>query len=130
MRKLYLVLMFIFALIFIWLFLRFIIGGNEDDWIKNSEGVWVKHGNPAKVPDYVVEQQNAIKCAKDLYNQQNKSILSSQCLGTCLTYSVDIVHVPRIEEDNLPENQCSDYRNGKTSKFIELDKEGEIQRIV
>jgi len=34
----------ILIIIFVWLFLRFVIGGPEDDWIFFS-GSWVKHGN-------------------------------------------------------------------------------------
>lgn len=29
-----------------WLFLRFVIGGSEDDWICR-DGEWVKHGYPS-----------------------------------------------------------------------------------
>ena len=38
----------IFSFIFVGviLFLRFIVGGNEDLWICNDQGQWVKHGNP------------------------------------------------------------------------------------
>lgn len=61
-------------------------------------------------------------------------IFNSQCLGTInvnnLDYVVDIVHVPRTQEDNLPENQCEDYRTGKVQHFIELDKDGNVVRVV
>lgn len=72
------------------------------------------------------------KCAKNLYEEKKKEGInfSSQCLGTCFDYAVDVVHVPRSEEDNLPENQCKDYREGKVKHFIELDKDGRIVRIV
>lgn len=132
MKKIYLTLILIIALIVVFAFIRFILGGNEDSWIKDEKGVYVKHGFPAETPDYVKEQQDAISCALNLYNQEkNKGIeFSSQCLGTCINYAVDIVHVPRTNEDNLAENQCSDYKQGKVSKFIELDKNGEIVRII
>ena len=55
---------------------------------------------------------------------------SNQCLGTCENYAVDIVHVPRIEDDNKIENQCLEYREGKIKHFIELDRDGNIVRIV
>jgi len=51
-------------------------------------------------------------------------------LGVVGNYAVDIVHVPRSEEDNLIENQCEAYRNGEVNHFIELDKDGEIIRII
>jgi hypothetical protein len=121
----------ILLLIIGWLFVRFVIGGDEDSWIKDEKGVWTAHGNPTETPNYVTVQQEAIECALNLYNMQVKETLSSQCLGTCGgAYAVDIVHVPRNTEDNLPENQCEDYREGKVTHFIELDKEGNVVRIV
>ena len=44
MKKILIIFGIIFALIF---FLRFVIGGNEDSWICNEKGGWIKHGNPA-----------------------------------------------------------------------------------
>ncbi len=103
----------------------------EDSWIKDSRGVWIKHGNPASTPDYVTAQQNAITCASELYsNVTNKSGLSSQCLGTCGDYAVDIVHVPRIAEDNLIENQCSAYLTGTVKHFVEIDKNGGLVKVI
>lgn len=129
MKKIYLILIVIAVLITGWIFIRFIFGGSEDSWIKDSRGVWIKHGFPAETPDYVLEQQEAINCAIEMFDNFNEEI-NSQCLGTCGDYAVDIVHVPRTEEDNLIENQCGTYRNGEVSHFIELDKDGNIVRIV
>jgi len=132
MKKSHLFLIIVAVLIIGWFFVRFLFGGNEDSWIKDSRGVWVKHGNPSETPDSVNEQQVAILCAENLY--ESFTILtveiSSQCLGTCGDYAFDIVHAPRTEEDNLIENQCEDYRSGNVSHFIELDKEGNVVRIV
>jgi|WetSurMetagenome_2_1015567.scaffolds.fasta_scaffold592500_2 hypothetical protein len=104
---------------------------NEDSWIKDSRGVWIKHGNPAETPAEVIEQQQIIGCAQDIYSQfkRNGMNFSSQCLGACGDYSIDIVHVPRINEDNKAENQCEEYLAGMTGSFIELDKEGKVVRI-
>ena len=117
----------IFALVFC---VRFFSG--EDNWIKDSKGLWVKHGNPASTPSYVEEQINAIECAGELYAAESlKNIsFSSQCLGICGNYSVDIVHVPRTSEDNLVENQCRDFIDKRTRYFIELNAKGEIVRVV
>ncbi len=128
-KKIYLVLGIILFLLIAWAFVRFVIGGNEDDWIKDSRGVYVKHGYPAETPDYVLEQQEAINCASEKFNDFTEEI-NSQCLGTCGDYAVDIVHIPRTEEDNLAENQCEVFRNKEVSHFIELGKEGEIVRIL
>ena len=75
---------------------------------------------------------DAVLCAKNLYENAKTSgmIFGSQCLGTCGEYAVDIVHVPRNADDDKPGNQCDDYINGKVSKFIELDKNGKVVRVV
>jgi len=111
--------------------LVFVLRGNEDDWIKDSRGVYVEHGKPAGIPSYVLEQKEAINCASSLYDGEKVkgAIFNSQCLGRCGNYSVDIVHVPRIAEDNLAENQCLDFMEKKTSHFIELDNNGNVVRI-
>jgi hypothetical protein len=104
----------------------------EDSWIKDSSGVYVQHGNPAETPADVEAQQDAMNCAYMLYSYEKQSgrELISQCLGVCGEYSVDLVHFPRTQEDNLPENQCVEYLNKETTHFIELEKDGNIVRIV
>jgi len=108
--------------------------GGEDSWIKDERGVWIKHGNPSKTPDYVLEQQEIIDAALSLYEQKKGEGMefNSQCLGTLeeFGYVLDIVHVPRNEEDNRSENQCEDFKQGIVNHFIELDKDGNIVRIV
>ncbi len=110
--------------------LRLFAGGGEDNWITDEKGIYIKHGNPSQVPDYVTQQKDALACAADLYNKAKETImLSSQCLGTCLDYAVDIVHVPRTDEDNKDENQCLDFKAGNVHHFIEMDKEGNVVRV-
>jgi len=81
-------------------------------------------------------QNQVIEKAKNIYNQslQKGMNFSSQCLGTIyvqeIGYAVDIVHIPRISEDNLPQNQCQDYLKDKVSHFVELDYKGNIIRIL
>ncbi|MFH1365727.1 MAG: hypothetical protein ABIH28_04030 [archaeon] len=118
-------LILIFLAFAILVFLR----SPENDWIKDEKGVWIKHGNPSFVPEQVKTQQDAITCANEAYAGYPKENISSQCLGTCWDYSVDIVHVPRQSVDDNAENQCLDYRQGLTHHFIELDKDGNIVRI-
>jgi hypothetical protein len=114
------------------LILRFFFFGSEDTWIRDEKGVYVKHGNPSSTPEEVENQQKVIKAAVQIYN--SKKIVgmefSSQCLGSVEGYAIDIVHVPRNAEDDLPENQCDDFKTGKVTHFIELDKNGEVVRIV
>jgi hypothetical protein len=42
----------------------------------------------------------------------------------------DIAHSPRVAADNLPENQCSFYRDGKSGHFIEFTPECGLIRAV
>lgn len=128
MKKIFWICIGIVVLIVVLLFLR----GNEDSWIKDSRGVYVKHGNPASVPDYVIRQQEMVNCSLGLYNGKKAEgvVFSSQCLGNCSDYAVDVVHVPRTDTDDLVENQCADYGTGELKHFIELDKTSGIARIV
>lgn len=129
MKTLKIILIIIVLVILFFMILRF---GSEDSWIKDDKGIWIKHGNPSDIPSYVSEQQEAVTCAFSLYDSEKEKGIEfkSQCLGDCGEYAVDIVNVPRNQEDNLEENQCQEYREGKVSKFIEIDKERSIVRII
>ncbi len=130
MKKTYLVLIIVVVLILAWLFVRFVIT-SEDSWIKDNRGVWIKHGNPSQTPNNVIKQQEAIDSALTLYQEKKEQGMnfSSQCLGSINDYAVDIVHVPRINTDNLLENQCEDFVKGNVNKFIELDSNGVLVKI-
>ena len=123
-------IMVIISFFLVGLVLFFVLRGDEDNWIKDSRGVYVKHGNPSSIPGYVKEQKDAIICGLDLFNQarENGVEFNSQCLGSCGNYSIDIVHVPRTIEDDKKENQCRDYPV-VTPYFIELDSNGNVVRV-
>jgi len=131
-RRKYLIYVIV-ALIIVVLALVFVlIRGNEDSWIQDANGVWIKHGSPANVSEKIQMQENALRCAHELYNDfaSSKVKIDSQCLGVCFGYVVDFVHVPRNVDDNKKENQCSDYASGKVTNFIELDKSGDVVSVV
>jgi len=132
-KKIILILVVLFFIIGIIIFARIFVNGGEDTWIKDSRGVWIKHGNPSETPNYILEQQELMSCAFDKFTdfaeETSSEEISSQCLGICGDYAIDIVHVPRTTEDDLEENQCADFREGRVSHFIELDRFGEIVRI-
>jgi len=54
--------------------------------------------------------------------------------GPCLSneavpdWVADIAHNPRQAVDDLPENQCSAFREGMASHFVELDLDGNLIR--
>jgi hypothetical protein len=79
------------------------------------------------------EKEKAIKAASELYRNKNMEGMDFSA-GPCLAeeimdgWSVDIVHNPRKNEDEKPENQCQYYRKGKTKHFIELSVNGDLVR--
>lgn len=131
MKKSTLVIVIV-SLIIILIGIVLVLRSPEDDWIKDEQGVYVEQGAPAQIPPEVSSQQQIIAKAQELYQTKKAEGMefSSQCLGTVEDYAVDIVHVPRALEDNLVENQCEDFRAGRVSHFIELDKDGNVVRVV
>ncbi|MEI6222480.1 MAG: hypothetical protein WCP97_06975 [bacterium] len=79
------------------------------------------------------EQQTAVARAKRLFKDQitaGADMSSGRCLSEDLMpgWVVDVVHNPRQEEDDLPENQCQSYLNGTAKHFVELDELGNLVR--
>jgi len=54
-----------------------------------------------------------------------KDLSSGPCLLNPIpnlkNWVCDVAHSPRQEIDNLPENQCPLFREGKASHFVEVD---------
>ncbi len=73
-------------------------------------------------------KQLAIEKCKELCEKAKKEIkLNSQCLSDLYEWQIqdwvcDIAHWPREEIDNVIENQCQKYREGKANHFVELDE--------
>ncbi len=90
------------------------------------------YGDSKLIAYEVATHDSFVSCASGLYAGLARADVSfdSQCLGVCGNYSVDIVHVPRNAVDDLPENQCREHRENITSGFIELDREGNVVRII
>lgn len=42
----------------------------------------------------------------------------------------DVAHSPRQPVDNLPQNQCTAYREGKAHHFVEVDENCNVIRVV
>lgn len=80
------------------------------------------------------EIDNAVKKAQEVYKNRKNSGLefeSGPCLSNDLLpdWVVDISHNPRQKLDDLPENQCQAYIEGRAKHFVELDLEGEVIRV-
>lgn len=79
------------------------------------------------------EIETAVNQAKFLYRQRKEmgeGFSNGPCLSNALMpdWVVDIVHKPRISVDDLSENQCPAYIEGKAQHFVELDLEGNLVR--
>lgn len=79
------------------------------------------------------ELDTAINQAQHIYNlekQTGRDFSNGPCLSNALLpgWVLDIAHHPRQPVDDLPENQCSAYREGKALHFVELDPDGNLIR--
>lgn len=79
------------------------------------------------------QKEAAIREASELFRMkrdEGMDFSNGPCLAEDIAngWSVDIVHLPRTEEDDKPENQCAYYRQGKTKHFIELSLDGDLVR--
>lgn len=76
----------------------------------------------------------AVRAAHDVY-QKRVSQGVDLSAGPCLTndlmsgWVVDLVHNPRQAIDDLPENQCQAYIEGRSRHFVELDLDGKLVRV-
>lgn len=79
------------------------------------------------------EIDTAINQARYLYGQK-KEMGEDFSNGPCLTnalmpnWVVDIARSPRLAVDDLPENQCPAYLEGRAKHFVELDPDGNLIR--
>lgn len=75
----------------------------------------------------------AINQAKHLYRQrkdQGIDFSSGPCLSDALLpgWVVDIAHSPRLPIDDLSQNQCPGFLEGRSKHFVELDPDGNLIR--
>lgn len=71
--------------------------------------------------------------AKEFYNAfkaQGEDIANGPCLSENLTsgWVADLVHNPRIAEDDFPQNICQNFKNGTAKHFVEIDLDGNFVR--
>lgn len=92
---------------------------------KNSNFIYKKGTSP--------EYDKAAAAALGVYEREAKGMDLST--GPCLTndlipgWVADIVHNPRQDLDDLPQNQCQAYLEGRAKHFVELDLSGNVIRI-
>ncbi|MEM5802161.1 MAG: hypothetical protein QXQ18_02110 [Candidatus Aenigmatarchaeota archaeon] len=70
------------------------------------------------------------ECERALYLGQN--LENGPCLlnpiNDLLNWVCDVAHMPRQDVDNLPQNQCSAFREGKAKHFVEVSPSCEFIR--
>jgi len=76
----------------------------------------------------------AVINARTIFRQaqiNGQDLSNGPCLSNNLMpdWVLDIAHDPRQSVDNLPENQCSAFREGEAHHFIEMDESGKIIKI-
>ena len=63
--------------------------------------------------------------------QTPEDVRDGPCLSNDLMpgWVADLAHKPRLAVDDLPENQCSSFLEGKAEHFVELDPQGNVIRV-
>lgn len=93
--------------------------------------LYLNSGGPKSTPRSEID--TAVNQAKFLYSQRKKAdgdFSKGPCLSNALMFGwvADIAHNPRLPIDDLPENQCPAYLEGRAQHFVELDPDGNLIR--
>jgi len=87
-------------------------------------------------PEAVLNMEKVLERAYEIYALKKKEgadFSSGPCISEDLfpeatrpedKWVVDIAHNPREAIDNLEENQCANFREGRAKHFVELDLDG------
>lgn len=91
----------------------------------------INSSNAKSTPRSELEQ--AINQAQYFYNQKKQrgeDMLNGPCLSNALMpgWILDTAHNPRLPLDDLPENQCASFIEGRAQHFVELDLDGNLIR--
>ena len=87
-------------------------------------------------PAQDVSEQAKTKCVETCMMISSDLSNRSPCLSdNNLEWNIsdwvcDVAHSPRISIDNLPENQCSEFREGKAHHFVEVNPSCEFIRAM
>lgn len=86
-------------------------------------------------PGLYSDVDRAVNQATKVY-QEKKQLGEDFTDGPCLTndllpdWVADIAHSPRIKADDLPQNQCQAFREGRARHFVEMDPYGSVIRAI
>lgn len=76
----------------------------------------------------------AVNTALMVYESQKKTkknLSNGPCLSNDLLddWVADLVHDPKVPEDDLMENQCAALLDGTATRIVELDLDGNVVRV-
>lgn len=99
---------------------------------------WITEQSRALTQEEVAVDDCSRICKSSLSN--SKDISNGPCLANEVNrvkggwlvekWVCDVAHNPRQAVDDLPENQCSAYREGKARHFVEVDETCNLIRVV
>lgn len=63
---------------------------------------------------------------------ENASISNGPCLSNEITpdWVCDVAHHPRLDVDNIKENQCSSFTDGRAHHFVEINENCSLIRAI
>jgi len=93
----------------------------------------ILHYYKIKMDEREIAIEECIKACREA-SISGKDLSSGPCLLNPIpnlkNWVCDVAHSPRESIDNLPENQCSSFREGKASHFVEVDPSCNFLRAV
>jgi hypothetical protein len=89
---------------------------------------------PTQKVSSVITTDKAVAESKRLFRralEAGTDISVGPCLSNDLMpdWVTDVVHSPREPVDDLPQNQCQAYFEGRAKHFVELDTSGNLIRV-
>lgn len=99
------ILVLLLILLVGWLFVRFVIGGPEDDWIC-VDGKWVEHGAPAAPKPTepcgaALSHEKAFDIARESSDCSMAGVLTDKYVynDSTKTWWIDLERMPELEKD-------------------------------
>lgn len=100
----------------------------------NNQNPFQKSSRSTYKPGVSLSADRAANQAKKVY-EEKKNLEVDFTNGPCLTndllpdWVADIAHNPRQKIDDLPENQCQAFTEGRATHFVEMDANGNILQV-
>lgn len=100
----------------------------------NNQNPFQKNSRNSYKPGLSESADRAVNQAKEVY-EEKKNLEVDFTSGPCLTndllpdWVADIAHNPRQKIDDLPQNQCQAFTEGRATHFVEMDAKGNILQV-